>query len=306
MSIQPRSSRKLASLPEEATGTRGEKQNASGLNMGCGTLIVLFLLVATAGKFLPHRNQQVPPGQKATTAAPEIKKTERGKGREKEVPAPASPKTGLSRSHTPEKDEPNQQPQKSLLPESQLLNSLNLFLSGAGMPLNQAVLSGHHAAENPPSGRPSTPGIINANDIKAERKGPAETPSSGQVQNKNHIPRSEESGTKSVAQHQQDKATLPRTDETRSGSDLPFIGNSKPRVFNSQWDGSVEPVKRYLRQHLHDAESVEIVEWGKVMYLNGNYQVRCSFRSRNVLGNTVTLRKLFIMSREGEVIDVRD
>lgn len=77
-------------------------------------------------------------------------------------------------------------------------------------------------------------------------------------------------------------------------------------VFNNPWSHGVEPVERYLKQHVHDAASIELLEWGQVEATREGYQVRCVYKSKNVLGKMATQSRLFVMDREGRVIDIRD
>lgn len=77
-------------------------------------------------------------------------------------------------------------------------------------------------------------------------------------------------------------------------------------VINSPWNGSVEQVEHYLRRHTHDADSMEFIEWGKVRQTSRGFEVRCTFRSRNVLGKVATQSKNFLLTPEGDVSDIRD
>lgn len=77
-------------------------------------------------------------------------------------------------------------------------------------------------------------------------------------------------------------------------------------VINSPWNGSVEQVEHYLRRHTHDADSMEFIEWGKVRQTPQGFEVRCTFRSRNVLGKVATQSKNFLLTPEGDISDIRD
>lgn len=83
-------------------------------------------------------------------------------------------------------------------------------------------------------------------------------------------------------------------------------GSVSGAVINSPWNGSVEQVERYLKRHMHDADSMEFIEWGAVRQTRQGYEVRCTFRSRNVLGKVATQSKNFMLTPEGEVSDIRD
>jgi hypothetical protein len=80
----------------------------------------------------------------------------------------------------------------------------------------------------------------------------------------------------------------------------------RPVVFNDPWNGAVWQVERYLKQHLHDATSFEALEWGPVTRNAKGYQVRCKFRSKNVLGVYATQSKTFYLSRSGDVYAVKE
>ena len=77
-------------------------------------------------------------------------------------------------------------------------------------------------------------------------------------------------------------------------------------VFNNPWDDSVDQVARYLKRHTHDADSMEFLEWGKVKASERGYQVRCKFRSRNVLGRYAVQNKLFLLDRQGNITEIKD
>jgi hypothetical protein len=68
----------------------------------------------------------------------------------------------------------------------------------------------------------------------------------------------------------------------------------------------VEPVERYLKQHVHDAASIEVLEWGQVEVAREGYQVRCVYKSKNVLGKLTTQSRQFVLDHSGKVIDIRD
>ena len=75
----------------------------------------------------------------------------------------------------------------------------------------------------------------------------------------------------------------------------------RPIVFNSPWNKSVWQVERYLKRRLYDAESFEALDWGPVIRNAKGYQVRCTFRSKNLLGRYVTQSKTFYLNRSGDV-----
>lgn len=79
-----------------------------------------------------------------------------------------------------------------------------------------------------------------------------------------------------------------------------------PVVVNSPWNGSVRQVERYLKNSLYDAASFEAIEWSPVVETKKGYQVRCKYRSKNVLGVYVTQSKTFFLDRGGEVYAVKE
>ena len=78
---------------------------------------------------------------------------------------------------------------------------------------------------------------------------------------------------------------------------------------NSSWDGSVRPVKEYLKERLRDPDSVEYMEWSPVhlAYLNGEpvWRVRGKYRAKNAFGGYVIEEKLFYM-RHSQVVAFED
>ncbi|SMF95615.1 hypothetical protein SAMN02949497_2980 [Methylomagnum ishizawai] len=80
----------------------------------------------------------------------------------------------------------------------------------------------------------------------------------------------------------------------------------RPAVANSPWNGSVRQVERYLKNSLYDAASFEAIEWSPVVETKKGYQVRCKYRSKNVLGVYVTQSKTFFLDRGGEVYAVKE
>jgi hypothetical protein len=77
-------------------------------------------------------------------------------------------------------------------------------------------------------------------------------------------------------------------------------------VSNSPWNGSVKQVERYLKNRLYDAASFEALEWSPVVENKKGYQVRCKYRSKNVLGVYVTQSKTFFLDKSGEVYAVKE
>lgn len=77
-------------------------------------------------------------------------------------------------------------------------------------------------------------------------------------------------------------------------------------VANSPWDGSVRQAERYLKNSQYDTASFEAIEWSPVTETKGGYQVRCKFRSKNVLGVYVVQTKTVLLNKFGEVYAVKE
>ncbi len=74
------------------------------------------------------------------------------------------------------------------------------------------------------------------------------------------------------------------------------------KVSNSSWDGSVLPVKEYLKKLLKDPKSIEYIEWFAVQETqDGNYKVRVKYRAKNSFGGYVLNDQLFFLNSEGIV-----
>ena len=74
------------------------------------------------------------------------------------------------------------------------------------------------------------------------------------------------------------------------------------KVSNSSWDGSVLPVKEYLKKVLKDPKSIEYIEWFPVQETqDGNYKVRVKYRAKNSFGGYVLNDQLFFLNSEGIV-----
>ena len=79
---------------------------------------------------------------------------------------------------------------------------------------------------------------------------------------------------------------------------------SEFKVKNSEWDGSVYQVKRYLKNTLRDPDSYQSIKWGTVREQNdGSYAVWHKFRAKNAFGGYVIYWMSFTLDSEGNVID---
>jgi len=73
---------------------------------------------------------------------------------------------------------------------------------------------------------------------------------------------------------------------------------------NSSSDGSVNPVKQYLKANLYDPSSIQYVEWSNVIEDKSKYWVRCTYHIKDYFGNDVPNNHVFVMTAEGQVMDV--
>ena len=286
-----------------AADTRGPR-----LNLGCGTLVVLFLLIATAGKFLPHqgrdtpvsaRPERLPPAKPVKRIQPPAEPTET-----KSVVKPALPhKTPAIESKKPESRQPPANPPPSApAPVPKVSdNAWPDVLTGLLTELEKRVKTEPKAPSREPAKSPP------ARAVSSGLEG--EPPQSAKSKPGNATPKPRTSATTvepTRSERSPDKS--PAEPETRvwepAGGPKPAVG--KPKVINSPWDQSVEPVKLYLKRHIHDADSLEVLQWGKVKATARGYEVRCKYRSKNVLGQYATQDRLFILDPDGVVIDVRD
>lgn len=78
------------------------------------------------------------------------------------------------------------------------------------------------------------------------------------------------------------------------------------KVENSSWDGSVRQVEKYLKNSLKDPKSYESIEWSEVQKDGSNYKVRHKYRAKNSFGGYVVSNQIFVLNRQGEVINVID
>jgi hypothetical protein len=288
-----------------AADTRGPR-----LNLGCGTLVVLFLLIATAGKFLPHQGRDNP-----VSAKPYRSPAAKPAKRVQPSPEPSAPKPDVKpavsarapaiESKKPESKQPAAEPSTPVPAPAPVPKVLDKawpdVLAGLLTELEkwvkpEAKAPSREAAKSPPA-KAVSPGLEGEPPQSAKSEPGVATPKARSSPATAESTRSERSPVKSPAEP-----------ETRvwgpAGGSKPVVGKAK--VINSPWDQSVEPVKLYLKRHIHDADSFEVLQWGKVKTTERGYQVRCKYRSKNVLGQYATQDRLFVLDADGVVIDVRD
>lgn len=248
------------------------------MNFGCGTLIVLLLLVAVAGKLIPHGRSNTPaPSHSAqgVSKSPAMGVTDR------ERRAKPSPKVA---------DEPPELTFESMLSE------LKAWLDEKATEAEQQLIE--RAAL--PSG-PATEVLAKvgeeAKTLVSRRIAETTVPTSMP-----HQPAAPEKPViKPAPGH-----TNPTQTVIPSSVGTKLAVEGRDTVFNNPWNHAVEPVERYLKQHVHDAASIEVLEWGQVEIVREGYQVRCIYKSKNVLGKMTTQSRLFILDHAAKVIDIRD
>jgi hypothetical protein len=82
---------------------------------------------------------------------------------------------------------------------------------------------------------------------------------------------------------------------------------NSPPVKNSPYDGSVSPVKYWLREHLKDPDSVQYIDWSNVKTLDdGQHAVLVKYRAKNSFGGYVIEQRLFVLDSKGVVAKVVD
>lgn len=78
-------------------------------------------------------------------------------------------------------------------------------------------------------------------------------------------------------------------------------------VFNSGLDGAVFQVEAYLKTALKDPESLQTIEWGRVIKRKeGGYAVRFKYRAKNSFGGYVISDQWFFLDEAGQVTGVVD
>ena len=243
-----------------------ERQLDSG-RLGCGTLIVIFLLVGIAGKFLPHEGQDplwqhsMPKGEDVVTRFGHFARS-------------------LSHNSPPNQNLSAERTGSQHGPETSWESLLDFFRSIAA---------------------------------RLQQIAPTIAPITGKLREWQEGVGQDKLFKPMAAGPRSEKKTAKITPPAHHGAATRDVGTvpapsgaRKNLVFNNPWDNSVDQVVRYLKRHTHDADSMEFLEWGKVKALERGYQVRCRFRSRNVLGHYAVQNKLFLLDKEGNILDIMD
>lgn len=250
-------------------------------NFGCGTLIVLAMILFAASRLIPHGSESKP-----KDAVPKTQTALKPK------PDPAAAKTKR------EPEEPESHEAEAIIRDSIAL--LSTWMD---------------QKKESPSAQPVTPQP--KNPAVANLK-PAAKPASNETARPTKAPSPESEGSKEEGGHpiigwldtlktasEKVETVMQKPPETpaNGATTAPLSGEN---VFNNPWDQSVDQVARYLKKHTHDAASLTILDWGKVTKTAQGYEVRCTFRSKNVLGREITQTRTFVLNPSGEIKDIRD
>jgi hypothetical protein len=88
--------------------------------------------------------------------------------------------------------------------------------------------------------------------------------------------------------------------------DGPLSPHPAQTVYNDGWDGAVRQVKGYLKENLKDPDSLQFIEWGKVVTEGSGYAIRCKYRAKNSFGGYEIEHTLFRLNSAGQVTSVKD
>lgn len=256
------------------------------MNFGCGTLIALVLLVIVAGKLIPHGT--VTPSQQQ--GGPNGVKSQGTGG--------FVPKEKVVKPHPKVLEEPQKPSFEAML------SGLKTWVEEKAMEAEQNVLT---RAALPAGAGPAAEVLAKVGEetkaLVTQRIAEVALPQAAPPQS---------APSEKVAPPEKAKMRPPQAQTSPAhpvGSPFPGVKlavEGRDPVFNNPWNHAVEPVERYLKQHVHDAASIEILEWGQVEVAREGYQVRCVYKSKNVLGKMATQGRLFVLDRTGKVIDIRD
>ena len=252
-------------------------------NFGCGTLMVLAVAIFAASRFVPHGQslKSKDPTVRAQTAA--VK--------------PKTEPTGSPQSSDPSISGSNEA-------DSIIQDSISLL--STWLDQKKASPTVHPEMDKPNKVSPAVDTPLVAKPEAVSAIPPKESP-------KIALDRAKEEGgptpangwldTLKSAGEKVDAVMHPPESKPNPGTAAPLAGEI---VFNNPWDQSVDQVARYLKKHTHDAASLTILEWGKVTKNTQGYEVRCTFRSKNVLGREITQTRTFVLGKAGEIKDIRD
>jgi len=81
-----------------------------------------------------------------------------------------------------------------------------------------------------------------------------------------------------------------------------FANRSTSQVSPSWWDGSVSPVKHWLKANANDPSSLQYVHWNSSKLGNGDVDVVVQYRAKNGFGALTLHRGDFILSPDGTIL----
>lgn len=257
------------------------------MNLGCGTLIFLVILVVVSGNLIPHGEGSGDKGKRQEASVSSQESAQKGmiqKGR---------PPEGKSSSE--EAEQPHLQGQDP-----------TRILEGWVRQFSLWVGEGHlEASLGPLAERVSN--SLKAMDVEHLVEGAQGVMQADRRQPPN--PKGVEAQDRSVPVQNGRPEAISKSSQVPSEAPVPGRSEARPGkhlVFNNPWSRSVDQVERYLKDHVHDPSSIEFLTWGQVAVTGSGYEVRCEYRTRNVLGKSTQQSQLFILDREGRVTDVRD
>ena len=267
------------------------------LNLGCGTLIVLVLAVVVLSKLVPHGSRTKDVHHAKSEDMPMSTRHTEHRIASSSLTPKASEKTP-----TPTKESANTVTPHQDLGNPNIFQGLNALISSfinldaeKSAPSLMDSISAKKAVDNYKS--IETQGNTQKESPKADLKALALVEASQKLLGTITQLADGDNGTKPQSPESEQK-TAPESKTT-----APLSGEV---VFNNPWDNSVDQVSRYLKRHTHDASSLEITEWGKVQRMPHGFSVRCSFRSINVLGKSISQSRNFILNAAGEIKEIRD
>jgi len=85
----------------------------------------------------------------------------------------------------------------------------------------------------------------------------------------------------------------------------PLPQQGMPVVFNTTYDGSVWQIKDWLKSHVLDYSTLQVLHWGKVTDVKGGFTVHVTFKARNKAGKYVTSDVVFDLDSQGNILGMK-
>lgn len=77
------------------------------------------------------------------------------------------------------------------------------------------------------------------------------------------------------------------------------------KPYQSQWDGSVNAVERWVKKNARDPKSVEFVTWSTLREVKYNeWEITCKWRARNAYGGMVINEGKFKLDDKGGCVPI--